>query len=149
MITQSVAEIVERHVRLTVAGIDRMYLNVFVPGLQYEQGIIRFFREHRGQPLPSAALMSPMTRGFVAALEDFVGRHGIAFVRFEKGQRKDTVMAEHLQHFGREEGVVFVGKAQENTPVFRTERRRSPTTGQPYWVRPFIDVSVIEERRIG
>ena len=135
MITQSVAEIVERHVRLTVAGIDRMYLNVFVPGLQYEQGIIRFFREHRGQPLPSAALMSPMTRGFVAALEDFVGRHGIAFVRFEKGQRKDTVMAEHLQHFGREEGVVFVGKAQENTPVFRTERRRSPTTGQPYpWI---------------
>jgi len=112
-----------------------MYLNVFVPGLQYEQGIIRFFREHRGQPLPSAALMSPMTRGFVAALEDFVGRHGIAFVRFEKGQRKDTVMAEHLQHFGREEGVVFVGKAQENTPVFRTERRRSPTTGQPYpWI---------------
>jgi hypothetical protein len=37
-----------------------MYLNVFVPGLQYEQGIVRFFREHRGQPLPSAALMSPM-----------------------------------------------------------------------------------------
>jgi len=31
---------------------------VFVPGLQYEQGIIRFFRDHRGQLLPSAALMS-------------------------------------------------------------------------------------------
>jgi hypothetical protein len=30
---------------------------------------------------------------------------------------------------------VFVGKAQENTPVFRTERRRSPKTGQPYpWI---------------
>ena len=60
MIAQSVAEIVSRHVKLTVEGIDRMYLNVFVPGLQYEQGIVRFFREHRGQPLPSAALMSPM-----------------------------------------------------------------------------------------
>jgi hypothetical protein len=62
MIAQSVAEIVSHHVRLTVEGIDRMYLNVFVPGLQYEPGIVRFFREHRGQPLPSAALMSPMTR---------------------------------------------------------------------------------------
>ena len=76
MIAQSVAEIVSRHVKLTVEGIDRMYLNVFVPGLQYEQGIVRFFREHRGQPLPSAALMSPMTRRFVAQLEDFVAeRH--------------------------------------------------------------------------
>ena len=135
MISQSVAEIIGRHVTLSVEGIDRMYLNVFVPGLQYEWGIVRFFRQHRGQPLPSAALMSPMTRGFVAALEDFVSRHGIPLVRFEKGQRKDMVMAEHLRRFGREEGVVFVGKAQENTPVFRTERRRSPTTGQPYpWI---------------
>jgi hypothetical protein len=135
MIAQSVAEIVSRHVQLTVDGIDRMYLNVYVPGLQYELGIVRFFREHRGQPLPSAALMSPMTRTFVAALEDFVARHEIPLVQFEKGQRKDTVMAEHLRRFGREEGVVFVGKAQENTPVFRTERRRSPKTGRAYpWI---------------
>ena len=49
MIAQSVAEIISRHVRLTVEGIDRMYLNVFVPDLQYEQGIVRFFRTHRGQ----------------------------------------------------------------------------------------------------
>jgi len=27
---------------------------------------------------------------------------------------------------------VFVGKAQEKTPVFRTEKRRSPVTGLPY-----------------
>jgi hypothetical protein len=135
MIAHSVAEIVKHHVRLTVEGIDRMYLNVYVPGLQYERGIVRFFREHRGQPLPSAALMSPMTRNFVAALEDFAARHEIALVQFEKGQRKDTVMAEHLRRFAGKEGVVFIGKAQENTPVFRTERRRSPKTGQPYrWI---------------
>jgi hypothetical protein len=135
MIAQSVAEIVSRHVKLTVEGIDRMYLNVYVPDLQYEQGIVRFFREHRGQPLPSAALMSPMTRRFVAALEDFVAERGIPLVQFCKGQRKDEVMAEHLRRFGPEEGIVFVGKAQENTPVFRTERRRSPRTGQPYpWI---------------
>src|SRR5882757_1208903 len=135
MIAQNVAEIISRHVKLTVEGIDRMYLNVFVPGLQYEQGIVQFFRTHRGQPLPSAALMSPMTRSFVAKLEDFVAGHDIPLVQFEKGQRKDAVMAEHLRRFAHEEGVVFVGKAQENTPVFRTERRRSPTSGRPYpWI---------------
>lgn len=135
MIAQSVAEIISRHVKLTVEGIDRMYLNVYVPDLQYEQGIIRFFREHRGQPLPSAALMSPMSRGFVAALEDFAAKQGVPLVQFSPGQRKDEVMAEHLRRFARQEGVVFIGKAQEKTPVFRTERRRSPTTGRPYpWI---------------
>ena len=56
MIAQSVADILNHHVKLTVEGIDRMYLNVFVPRLQHELGIVGFFREHRGQPLPSAAL---------------------------------------------------------------------------------------------
>lgn len=135
MIAQSVAEIVNRHVRLSVEGIDRMYLNVYVPGLQYEQGIVRFFRHHRGQPIPSAALMGPLTRCFVAALEDFVAQHGVALVQFSPGQRKDTVMAQYLRRFTPEEGVVFIGKAQENTPVFRTERRRNPRTGRSYpWI---------------
>src|ERR1700731_4199163 len=62
MIAQSVADILSHHVKLAVEGIDRMYLNVFVPRLQHETGIVGFFREHRGQPLPSAALMQPMSR---------------------------------------------------------------------------------------
>src|SRR5260370_2526229 len=116
MIAHSVAEIIKRHVRLTVEGIDRMYLNVYVPRLQYKHGINRFFRYHGGQPLPSAALMSPMTRSFVAALEDFAAQHEIPLVQFEKGQRKDTAMAEHLRRFASEEGVVFIGKARRTPP---------------------------------
>src|ERR1700680_253230 len=135
MIAQSVADILGRPVKLAVEGIDRMYLNVYVPRLQSERGVVGFFREHRGQPLPSAALMSPMSRDFVAKLERFVAQHEIALVQFRKGQRKDEVMAEHLRKFRQEEGVVFVGKAQEKTPVFRTEKRRNPKTGQTYpWI---------------
>jgi hypothetical protein len=91
---QSVADILRDHVRLSVEGIDRMYLNVYVPQLQSEQGVVRFFKYHRGQPLPSAALMAPISRGFVAQLERFVTEHGIALVQFRKGERKDAVMAE-------------------------------------------------------
>src|SRR5713226_3205245 len=131
MIAQSVAEILGQHVKLSVEGIDRMYLNVYVPRLQIEQGVVGFFREHRGQPLPSAALMSPMSRSFVAKLESFVAEHQIPLVSFRKGQRKDAVMAEHLRKFGEEEGVLFVGKAQEKTQASPTEKRRSPTTGRP------------------
>ena len=135
MIAQSVAEILSQHVKLSVEGIDRMYLNVYVPRLQTEPGVVQFFRGHRGQPLPSAALMSPMSRGFVTKLESFVARHEVPLVQFRKGERKDAVMTAHLRRFAREEGVVFVGKAQEKAPVFRTEKRRSPTTGRPYpWI---------------
>jgi hypothetical protein len=135
MIAQSVAEILAHHVKLSVEGIDRMYLNVYVPRLQTEQGIVWFFREHRGQPLPSAALMRPMSQRFVAALEAFAAEHGMPLLQFHKGQRKDDVMAEHLRKSCKAEGVVFIGKAQEKTSVFRTEKRRNPRTGQPYpWI---------------
>jgi hypothetical protein len=62
--------------KLSVEGIDRMYLNIYVPRLQTEPGVVQFFRGHRGQPLPSAALMSPISRGFVAKLESFVDSTG-------------------------------------------------------------------------
>jgi hypothetical protein len=42
-------------------------------------------------------------------------------------------MAKHLRQFSQDDGVVFIGKAQEKTtPVFRTERRTTPKTGQTY-----------------
>lgn len=79
--------------------------------------------------------MAPLGRRFVAALEAYALEHGLPLVPFRKGQRKDEVMAEHLRRFGRDEGVVFIGKAQEKTPAFRTEKRRNPRNGQPYpWI---------------
>src|ERR1700758_3322749 len=79
--------------------------------------------------------MNPMSRNFVTALERYVARHHLPLVQFRSGERKDAVMAEHLGRFGEGEGVVFIGKAQEKTKVFRTEKRLSPTTGNPYpWI---------------
>jgi len=135
MIAQTVAELLADHVRLTVEGIDRMYLNVYVPRLQCAYGTVSFFRDHRGQPLASSALMSPMSRRFVAELDRFIARYQLPLVLFRKGQRKDAVMVERLRDFRLKEGVVFVGKAQEKAPVFRTEKRHSPRSGRPYpWI---------------
>jgi hypothetical protein len=44
---RSVAEVLNEHITLEVEGIDRMYLNVYVPQLQREQGVAGFFRFHR------------------------------------------------------------------------------------------------------
>jgi hypothetical protein len=134
-ITHNVATLLKEHVTLAVEGIDRMYLNVYVPHLQWEQGIVGFFRKHLGQPVASSALMAPRTRDFVAAVERCVKAHSIPVVQFRKDERKDDVMAERLKRFQQPEGVVFVGKAQEKTPVFRTEKRRNPQTGDRYaWI---------------
>lgn len=134
-VPQSVAEILNQHVRFELECIDRMYLNVYVPPLQCESGVVRFFRSHRGHPFASSALMDPMTKSFVAGMERFAKQQQIPVVQFRKGQRKDDIMAEHLARFDQPEGVVMLGKAQEKTPVFRTEKRRNPQTGKSYpWI---------------
>lgn len=129
---RTVAEVLGEHVTLEHEGIDRMYLNVFIPGLQYEKGVASFFKFHRGHKFASSALMVPITEAFIKRVEQFVGRQNVPLITFEKDQRKDDVMKEHLAKFKAEEGVLFVGKAQEKTPVIRTERRRDAKTGQPY-----------------
>ena len=129
---RSVAEVLAEHVTLEVEGIDRMYLNVYVPQLQREQGVASFFRFHRGHQFASSALMDPISKRFVTTLEEFARREKIPVVQFRKGQRKDDIAAQHLHKFTKTEGVVFIGKAQEKTPVFRTERRRNEKTGATY-----------------
>jgi hypothetical protein len=39
---------------------------------------------------------------------------------------------EYLRRFDRDEGELFVGKAQEKAKVIRTQRRRNPKTGKCY-----------------
>ena len=75
MIAQSMANILRHHVKLSVEGIDRMFLNVMCRGCRPNKGFVWFFRQHRGQPFPSAALMGPMSRSFVTTLEGFAA-HG-------------------------------------------------------------------------
>jgi len=129
---RTVAEVLRDHVTLEVEGIDRMYLNAIVPILQTERGIAWFFRECRGYAFASSALMAPMTQAFVKALEDLARSEKLDVVTFEKKQRKDDVAAEYRARFCGEEGLLFVGKAQEKAPVFRTERRKNPNTGASY-----------------
>lgn len=134
-VARSVAEVLNEHVTLEIEGIDRMYLNGYVPKLQYEMGVVGFFRNHQGYAFASSALMEPITKRFIASIEAFVRKHDVPLISFEKGQRKDDVAATYRASFSAEEGVLFVGKAQEKARVFRTEKRRNPETGQPYpWI---------------
>jgi hypothetical protein len=66
-------------------------------------------------------------------VDRFAKQQRVPVVQFRKGERKDDVAAEYLKKFRGEEGVLFIGKAQEKSRVFRTERRRNATArpGRP------------------
>jgi hypothetical protein len=131
-VPRSVAEVLAEHVTLEVEGIDRMYLNVYVPALQRAGGVASFFRFHRGHQFASSALMDPITKAFIAQMEQFARQEKVPVMTFEKGQRKDDVAAAFRRQFTAQEGVLFIGKAQEKTSVFRTERRRNEQSGATY-----------------
>ncbi len=92
-------------------------------------------RGHLGYPFASSTKLAPISEAFVAAVESFVKERGLPLVSFKKHQRKDDVAREYLARFRGEEGVLFVGKAQERASVFRTEKRCNAATGQRYpWI---------------
>lgn len=133
--SSSVAEILQSHVTLETEGIDRMYLNVFVPQLQYPSGVATFLRYHRGAQFASSVLLQPISDAFVSKMGTFAATRQLLVLTFRKGQRKDDLAKEALAVFtkaGGTEGVLFVGKAQEKTPVIRTEKRHNERTGRPY-----------------
>lgn len=135
MVPRSVAEVLAEHVSLEVECIDRMYLNAYVPKLQFVNGVVSFLRNHRGHPFASSALLEPISREFIAGIQRFAKEEEVPLVTFKKGQRKDDITQEHLKSFKATEGVLYVGRAQERTRVFRTEKRRNADTGATYpWI---------------
>ncbi|MGH9230975.1 MAG: hypothetical protein ACRD07_19980 [Acidimicrobiales bacterium] len=129
---RTAADVLAEHVTLEVECIDRMYLNLYQPRLQHELGVVGFFKAHRGFPFVSSALMDPISKAFVAGIHRFVADQGVDLVDFRPGERKDDVAHRYLAGFDGTEGVLFVGRVQEKTAVFRTEKRRNPITGATY-----------------
>ena len=126
------AEVLGKHVVLELEAIDRMYLNVFVGRLQILEGALHFIRHQRNAQVLSTNAIEPMTRAFVAAIEQFAKQNQIPVITFEKGRRKDEVAAEMRVKCPHREGVVFIGKAQKKCAVYRTEKRHNPKTNTSY-----------------
>src|SRR3990170_813117 len=135
MVRKNVAEILQNHVTFELEGIDRMYLNAYVPSLQTGGGLVYFLKTQLGVRVPSTVMVAPMSERFVEAIKRFVETEEIDLVTFEKGQRKDDVAQQYLARFNGQEGVLFVGKAQEKASVFRTEKRRDARGVYPWIIR--------------
>ena len=133
-VAPTVADVLSEHVSFEVECIDRMYLNVYQPKLQYARGLVGYVHRQLGLPIASTAPLAKITDRFTAAVHRYAHEEGIEWVDFARGQRKDDVMLERLGHFAAPEGVVFIGRAQEKTPLFRTEKRRDAAGDSYPWI---------------
>ncbi len=133
-VARTVADVLTDHVEFEVECIDRMYLNVYVPGLQYAAGLVAYVHRQLDFPIASTAPLGKISERFTAAMHRFARDQHVPWVDFAKGQRKDDVMHAHLAGFDHDEGVLFIGRAQEKTGLFRTEKRRN-ADGRAYpWI---------------
>ena len=133
-LARSVAAVLAEHVTFEVECIDRMYCNVYVPRLQFARGLVGFVHHHLGLPVASTAPLGRITDRFDKEVHDFARQHQIPWVDFAKGERKDDVMTRQLARFPAPEGVVFIGRAQEKTTMFRTEKRRHADGHSYPWI---------------
>lgn len=131
-VPQNVAELQREKVVMELEGIDRLYLNAYVPQLTTAAGIAGFVRKHLGYRFASTKQVCEMTERFVDKIRHFASEEGIEMIHFEKGQRKDSVMQDRLRRFKKSEGVVFIGVAQEKARVPRTERRQMGEGSVPW-----------------
>jgi DNA-binding HxlR family transcriptional regulator len=133
-VTKSLAELQKEHVVMELECIDRMYLNAYVPKLTSEGGIAAFCRGYLGHRFASTKQAVPMTDAFKKSIATFLETEGLPLIPFKKGQRKDDVLQKQLRHFRKDEGVIFVGVAQEKARVPRTTRRHLEGGGTIPWI---------------
>jgi hypothetical protein len=118
----TIPELLKEHVSLDLECVDRVYLNGYIPALQFSGGLVYFLEHHRGQLIASPVLLGEITQAFANQVEALAKQEGIPLVRFEKGQRKDDVAVRYRQKFTKGEGVVFIGVAQEKMKGFKARK---------------------------
>jgi hypothetical protein len=122
-------EILEEHVTLTIECLDRLYLNDYVPALQTEAGLIRFLVQHLKFPVASPAVLGQITQGYVRRVEAYIQKHQIPVVRFQKWVRNDLIACKLRREYPVQDGVVFVGVAEEKAQAFKGSKGKPTQRG--------------------
>ena len=121
----SVATILRDHVSLSISCVDRLYLNGYVPRLQAPGHISTFCRQQLNAAIASPALFGPLLERFAKDVKRFADQHAIPIIHFSRGQKKDRIAAQHRADFDADEGVVFIGIAQEKATSFKGQKHVS------------------------
>ena len=146
----NINEVLEGHVGLDLACIDRLYLNAYVPNLQVAGQVVTFLTAHLGYPIPSPALLEKIGNRFRREVKAFAAENDIPVLQLKKpdrtrfDDRKLDHVRPHLEQAERDGrfGVVAIVTAQEFQWVFSAKKR---TTRPGVAMFEFVK----EERRVG
>jgi hypothetical protein len=119
----TVSQILKDHVTLDVESVDRAYLNGYIPNLQTDGELVRFFVKHRRNPVPSPVLLRRMTAAYVQAVESFIEAQHIPVVPFQRKDDKDAIGNRMRAKHPCRDAVVFVGVAQEKAMSFKGTKK--------------------------
>ncbi|HEX2273107.1 MAG TPA: hypothetical protein VHG90_04445 [Acidimicrobiales bacterium] len=112
----TVARLLAEHVTFRCTSVDRIAIRGYIPGLQYEGGVVKFLLS-RGNTIPSPAALNRNRERLVADLDALIAASGVPVVRFRRGESKEDIarpFQDEAAAAGRS-GLVLVGKAQERT----------------------------------
>ncbi len=108
------------NVSFRCTSVDRIGIRGYIPGLQYEGGVLRFLIE-RGYRILSPAGLTHNHDRLTPELEDLVAASDVPVVRFRRDNCKEDIARSYqlaAAAAGRP-GLVLVGKAQERTSSWR------------------------------
>jgi hypothetical protein len=133
----NINDVLDGHVVLDLACVDRLYLNAYVPILQVGGHVERFCR-HLGQPISSPAVIEKIGNRFRREVDAFAKSRGVPVLHLAKPDRTrwDDRKLDHVRPYleraeatGRH-GVVAIVAAQEFQWVFSATKK---TKGKAVW----------------
>ena len=146
----NINDVLAGHVALEVECVDRLVLNAYVASLQVPGQVVRFLAGHRGNPVPSPAVMGQIGNRFVSQVKAFAAINQVPVLRLAAPDRSrwDDRKLDHVRPYvdqaerdGRF-GVVAIVSCQEFQHVF-SGRNRATKPGA-VWFEFFR-----ERRRVG
>jgi hypothetical protein len=113
------------------SGVDRLYLNAYVPNLQVGGQVVRFLHGHLGYEIPSPALLGPIGNRFRREVKAFAAEHQVPILRLKKPDRSrwDDRKLDHVRPYleaaerERRYGVVAIVACQEFQSVLSGRNR--------------------------
>lgn len=116
----TVARLLAEHVSFRCTSVDRIGIRGYIPGLQYEGGLVKFL-VNQGNRIPSPAALNRNRERLGGELDRLVTATGVPVIRFRRGESKEDI-ARPFQDAAlttQSPGLVLVGKAQERTSSWR------------------------------
>jgi len=123
----SLSTILRERVSLSVTSFDRLYLGGYLPVLQTSGQVVAFCQQRLQAQIASPALFGSLTDRFTQAVHRFADQHDVPLIPFVRGQRKDDVAAGYRARFTGDQGVVFIGVAQEKMKAFGARKVVGPS----------------------